>query len=176
MKTTHTGTLGLRSIQSFRRLVLEVYSRVLSHFSSWYSRDSRVLSHFSSWYPRDLRVLKSFQLLVLQGLASTQSFQLLVLQGFASTQVISAFGTPGTREYSSHFSFWYCRYSRVLKSFQLLVLQALASTQSFQFLVLQELASTQVIPAFGTPGTGEYSSHFSFWYYRDWRVLQSFQL
>ena len=31
---------------------------------------------------------------------STQSFHRLVLQVLASTQVISAFGTPGTREYS----------------------------------------------------------------------------
>ena len=31
--------------------------------------------------------------------------------------VISAFGTPGTREYSSHFSFWCFRYSLVLSHF-----------------------------------------------------------
>ena len=34
------------------------------------------------------------------GLTITQSFQLFVLQVLASTQVISAFGAPGTREYS----------------------------------------------------------------------------
>ena len=62
VKTTHTGTLGLRSTQSFRLLVLEVYSRVLRHFSSWYSRDSRVLSHFSLWHSKDSLLFSHFSL------------------------------------------------------------------------------------------------------------------
>ena len=67
--------------------------------------------------------------------------------------VVSAFGTPATREYSLISTFWYSRYSRVLKSFLRLILQLLVSAQSFQLLVLQGLASTQVISASGTPAT-----------------------
>ena len=91
---------------------------------------------------------------------------------------MSAVDTPGIRECSSHFSFWHSRYSRVLKSFQLLVLQGLASTQSFQLCVLQVLTCTQVISAFGTPALREYSvisSHFSGWYSRYSRVLSHFR-
>ena len=60
------------------------------------------------------------------------------------------------------------------KSFQLLVLQVLASTQSFQLLVIQVIASTQVISVFGTPGTPEYLRHFGCGYSRYSRVLSYF--
>ena len=164
----------------------------------------------------------SFQRLVLQILASTPSFQRFVLWlRLASTElipafgtsdtreypVISAFATPATREYSvisafdtlattreylSHFSVWYFRYSRVHRrfsvwysgydsrvlisfrrsvhqilastpSFQLLGVQVLASTLSIQIWVPQVLASTQSVPLFVLQVLASTQS-FQLWY------------
>ena len=95
---TRAGTLGLLSTQSFQLLVHRD-SRLLSHFSSWYSRDSRVLSHFSLWYSRDSRVLSHFGFRYPRYSLVLKSFQLWYSR---YSRVLS------------HFSFWYSGYSRVL--------------------------------------------------------------
>ena len=70
--------------------------------------------------------------------------KLLVLQGLVSTQVISAFGTPGSREYSSYFE---------VSAFGTPGTRGYSSHETF--FVLQVLASIQPTSAFGTPGTRE---------------------
>ena len=112
-----------------------------------------------------------------------------VPQQYLRVPVISVF--PGTSEYSSHSSFRYSRYLRVLKSFQLLVVQVIASTQSIQLLVLQVLPSTQSSQLFrysrdSRRVLGHFSfrcstysrilSHVSFWFSRYLRVLSHFKV
>ena len=99
------GTHEYSSNFSFR------YSRVLSHFSFWYPRDSLVLMCFGTPGTREYLVSSAF------GAPRTREYSVisaLVLQVFASTQVILAVGTPCTGEYSSHFSSWYSRYTHLV--------------------------------------------------------------
>ena len=144
---------GLATTQSFQILVLQrlASTQVISTFGTSGTRENSVISVFG------------------------QSFQLLVLQGLASTQVISAFGTPGTREHSSHFSLRYSRDSGEL-SFQFLVPQILASTQSYLLLILQVFWS----PVFSTvehPVTFESTRAFQVLVLMPWcsRVLRHFR-
>ena len=101
---------------------------------------TQLISAFGTPGPREYSVISAF------GAPGTREYLVISAFGTPGTRaysVISAFGTPGTREYySSRFSGWYSRYSRVLQSFQRLVLQVLVRT---------------VISAFGTTGTREHS-------------------
>ena len=75
------------------------------------------------------------------------------LQRLASTQVVSAFGAPGTREYSvmSAFGAASTREYSVISALGTAGIRDYSSHLSV--LVLQVLAGTQVISAVGTPGT-----------------------
>ena len=128
----------------------------------------------------------SFQRLVLQILASTPSFQSSVLWlrlastdfipafGTSDTReypVISAFATPATREYSvisafdtlattreylSHFSVWYFRYSRVHRRFSVWY-SGYDSRVLISFKRTSDAREYTVVSAFGSPGTRKYS-------------------
>ena len=82
--------------------------------------------------------------------------------------------TPATREYSSRFSFWCSRYSRVLShvSFWCCKYSRVLSHFSFRYRRYSRLLKS--FKRFGTPGTRGYSSHFSGWYSRYSLVLSHF--
>ena len=95
-------------------------------------------------------VLRSTQVISAVGSPGTREYSVIsavVVQVLAST-VISAVGTPGTGEYSviSAVGTPGTREYSVISAFGT---QGLASIQSFQRLVLQVVASTQVMSAVG---------------------------
>ena len=129
-------------LESFQVKILQALTSTLvisgSSTPGTHTPGTREYCHFWLKCSRNSRVLKSFQAEVLQALVSTQSCQADVLQRLASTQPPQVEVLQGLE--SSHFSSKYSRDSRVLKSFQLEVLEGLARTlKSFQLEVLQGL-------------------------------------
>ena len=97
--------------QFFQCLVPQVLTKVArgqGHFNSWYFRHSRVVSYFSVWYSM-YSSAQSYQQSVFKVLTSTdisltycsgRAISIVGISGSRELAVISAFGTPATREYS----------------------------------------------------------------------------